>query len=348
MGNGTAIVVGSSQSADFPGAGAVQGPSDAFIVAFGPDGRRLWSRLIGSSGYERAYAVEIAPSGDIVIGGRAGGGLPALAGSFQPNFNGTGPATGYGPQDGFVCTLSPADGAPKWCSYLGPSTGIVRDLAVGTDGSIYLASVQDIGEVWPAGWTIRDLRTDLSQPRNTVLAKVSADGTNLAWLSQLDGTGTTPSVRVGADGAPVVIADLAQDIRVTSVAPDGRTTRYKTDVGGSDIEWTETHQLALDAAGNAYVTGYTRSGDLSTSSGAYDRSFNGGTGDAFVVKLSPAGQLLAGTFLGGSGTERAEGIALDGAGNVYLSGYTSSGDFPVTVALPADGGDEVFMTSLTP
>lgn len=347
--NGTAIVVGSSQSGDFPGAGPVNGPSDAFVAAFSAGGQRLWSRLIGGSGYERAYAVEIAPSGKIIIAGRADAGLPALSGTFQPNFNGGGlPGDPYGAQDGFVCTLNPADGSPEWCSYFGlGSAWIVRDVAVGNDGSIYLASVQNIGETWPAGWNVNDLRSNTSNPRNSVLAKVSADGTTLIWLAQIDGTGTTPSIRVGSDGSPVMVAELAQDLRVSKLAPDGAAILYQTDVGGSDVEWMETHQLELDASGNAYVTGYTGSSDLPTTSGAYDRTFNGGAGDAFVTKLNPAGQLVASTFLGGTGTERAEGIAMDGAGSIYLTGFTTSGNFPVTLPLPARGGDEAFMTSLS-
>ncbi len=88
----------------------------------------------------------------------------------------------------------------------------------------------------------------------------------------------------------------------------------------------------MDGAGQAYVTGYTGSADFPASLGpGYDTSYNGGR-DAFVVKLDAAGTgLLYATFLGGSGYDEGYGIAVDGAGQAYVTGYTYSADFPASL-----------------
>ena len=89
--------------------------------------------------------------------------------------------------------------------------------------------------------------------------------------------------------------------------------------------------IAVDGAGSAYVTGDTSSTDFPTTPGAFDTSYNGGDGDAFVAKLNPAGSGLAyATFLGGSGEDAGYAIAVDGAGSAYVTGDTDSSNFPTT------------------
>jgi hypothetical protein len=86
--------------------------------------------------------------------------------------------------------------------------------------------------------------------------------------------------------------------------------------------------IAVDPSGAAYIAGYTYSTDFPVTAGV--QANIGGDCDAFLVKLSPMGDaLLYATYLGGTGSDTASGVALDPSGNVYIAGWTLSPDFPV-------------------
>jgi hypothetical protein len=104
---------------------------------------------------------------------------------------------------------------------------------------------------------------------------------------------------------------------------------YSTFLGGTDSD--EGRGIAV-RDGRAYVTGNTSSSDYPTTAGAFDTSFNGGNADAFVTKLNASGSKLAySTFLGGMGVDVGRGIAVDGSGGAYVTGYTfDTTDYPTT------------------
>ena len=101
-----------------------------------------------------------------------------------------------------------------------------------------------------------------------------------------------------------------------------------TYLGGNGCD--EIHSIAIDSSGNVYVAGYTHSSDFPVTPDVYDTGLNGNS-DAFVSKFdSNLQHLLASTYLGGSGYDWANSIAINSGGNVYVAGSTSSADFPVT------------------
>ncbi|MHB8628267.1 MAG: DUF7948 domain-containing protein [Aggregatilineales bacterium] len=106
---------------------------------------------------------------------------------------------------------------------------------------------------------------------------------------------------------------------------------YSTYLGGSGGTLDDAGDgIVVSSSGNAYVTGYTSSANFPTTSGAAQTASGGGY-DAFVSELNAAGTALVySTYLGGSGTDQAAGIAVDGSGNAYVTGYTDSADFPTT------------------
>jgi Beta-propeller repeat len=114
--------------------------------------------------------------------------------------------------------------------------------------------------------------------------------------------------------------------------------------GGSDANYPGS--IAVDAAGNAYVTGVTYALDFPTSNPLQPNP--AGNGDVFVAKLNPEGSALVySTYLGGSGYDEGLGIAVDEDGNAYLTGRTQSLDFPTKNPLqPGLAGDDIFVTKL--
>jgi Beta-propeller repeat len=145
------------------------------------------------------------------------------------------------------------------------------------------------------------------------------------------------------------------DIYVTKFNENGSQAIYSTYLGGSSNDFGVA--IALDNNGNAYVRGSSGSQDYPVTQGVLQSTYNGGGSDAVVTKLSSTGDnLLYSTYLGGSGDEAfsfaKRSIAVDQANNAYISGDTSSTDFPITLgAFRKDyggGATDGFVTKLNP
>jgi len=123
-----------------------------------------------------------------------------------------------------------------------------------------------------------------------------------------------------------------------------------TFLGGSNTDDDYEPSIAVDKYGNIYITGYTHSADFPTTAGAYNENFNGGGTDRFVAKFDPDLQnMLASTYIGGSGNEYGMGLGVTDNGVVYVAGYTTSPDFPVTPDSydeTYNGGRDVFVLAL--
>ncbi|MBC8446456.1 MAG: SBBP repeat-containing protein, partial [Chloroflexi bacterium] len=121
---------------------------------------------------------------------------------------------------------------------------------------------------------------------------------------------------------------------------------YSSYLGGSDRD--QGHGIAVDGAGNAYVTGETHSDNFPTTAGSFQPTA-GGSIDAFVTKFSADGSTLVySTYLGGSGIDVAYAIAVDAAGNAYVTGLASTG-FPTTPGsfqTEHAGGTDAFVAKL--
>lgn len=127
---------------------------------------------------------------------------------------------------------------------------------------------------------------------------------------------------------------------VTKLDPTGAKVMYSILIGGADDE--EGLALAVDAAGNAWVTGYTQSNDLPLKHPIV--SSYRGDNDTFVSKIDPAGNLLLQTYLGEVGSDQANGITLDPQGNAYIAGSTAWDFGPAVMVkkLKADGSAQVY------
>ena len=180
---------------------------------------------------------------------------------------------------------------------------------------------------------------------------VAIDATGNAYVAGsttlTDFPTTTGAVQTASGGSA--------DAIVAKVDPTGSGLIYSTYLGGAAAD--EGYGIAVDGAGNAYVTGYTSSTNFPTTAGAFRTSFSGNI-DAFVTKVNANGSTLAySTYLGGSGYERAPGIAVDAAGNAYVTGFTDSANFPTTPgaiqtnfagSANPDAAYDAFVTKLNP
>jgi hypothetical protein len=176
---------------------------------------------------------------------------------------------------------------------------------------------------------------------------IAADGSGNAYV-----TGQTESTNFPVVGG--VLPNTAAggfDVFVTKIAADGSSLVYSTYVGGSSDE--SGNSIAVDSSGDAFVVGGTTSTNFPTHLPFTGGGTYGGNGDAFVFELNPSGNSLTySTYLGGSGTDVAFGIAVDSSG-AYITGSTSSTDFPGTSAstlqhVYGGGSSDAFVTKLSP
>jgi uncharacterized repeat protein (TIGR01451 family) len=391
---GNAYITGSTWSTDFPVTSgalqtncapsplAVRGCVDAFVTKLNASGSALvYSTYLGGPGdavnvgddFGNAIAVDSAGNA-YVTGLTRSAAFPVTAGAFQQDFAG-------GAGDAFVAKLNADGTALAYASYLGGATGVTERGDVGN-----AIAVDDGGNAYVTGYTLSsdfprvnplpgqapasDANTDI------FVSKVNADGSALvystnvggSWHEYYGGTG----IAVDGEGNAYVVGGhvISSDFPTTAGAfqPNcagttcADTVVFKLNASGSALlyasylggTWGETGSgIAVDSAGNAYVSGNTNSPDFPTLI-PVQPDYGGATslsGDAFVTKIDSSGsRLLYSTYLGGSGDDVAQGIAVDGDSNVYVVGTTVSTDFPTAnPAQAALGGSfDAFVAKLSP
>lgn len=351
------------------------GPSDGYIAKYTPDGQLVWATYLGGPNYDRVYAIELDPAGDIVISGRAGPGFPTTPGVFQPEYKGNGGGF-YGVQGGFVAKLS-ADGADLlWSSNAGVGQ-LTRDFTIDAAGDIYLktgtTSTSPLNN--PPAWFATGF-ANAYQPQpvdsdDAGLIKITGDGTAVVWATWFGGHGVDSqpgTLKVDPDGS-VYMAFYTQaadvpttpgahdathngknDVFLAKFSSDGHDLLLGTYVGGSGDDVFETRGLGVDDGGNMYVMFGSDSPDLPTTPGAFQAA-NAGAHDSAALKFDPSGKLLAATYVGGSMGDAPDGLSVSADGEVLYVGETLSTDFPVSAnahqSAHGGGGHDFFVVRLS-
>jgi hypothetical protein len=321
---------------------------DAFVSKLNAAGSALiYSTYLGGSGgvgLAFGFGIAVDASGSAyVTGGTTSPNFPTTVGAFQTTFGGD--------QDTFVSKLNAAGSALVYSTYLGGSgpdgDGLLGGIAVDASGNVYLTSSTSSSN-FPT--TPGSFQTTLLGNESGFVSKLNADGSALLYSTYLGGNFDNNSLGVAVDASghayvtgftnsssfpttPGAFSDSGFAF-VSKLNPTGSGLLYSTRFGGSAD--TVASGIAIDALGNAYVTGHTSSSDFPTTPGAFQRTCGGCNvaaflGDAFITKFNPAASaLIYSTYLGGSGDDRGSGIALDASGNAYVSGVTVSHNFPTT------------------
>ncbi len=351
---GNAYVVGDTRSTEesFP---VTVGPYlthnggvyDGFVAKVNPAGTALvYCGYIGGSGIDGATGIAVDSAGNAYVVGytqSTEASFPVLGG---PDL------THNGGWDAFVAKVNADGTALVYAGYIGGSeVDIGNGIAVDSAGNAYVT-----------GWTSSDQASfpvtvgpDLihNGGYDAFVAKVSAAGTALVYAGYIGGSGVDISAGIAVDSAgnayvigqtnsteasfPVTVGPGltynggSRDAFVAKVNAAGSALVYAGYIGGNGND--QGYGIAVDSAGNAYVTGFTDSTEASFPVlGGPDLTYNGGTRDAFVAKVNPAGSALVyAGYIGGSGEDVGRGIAVDSAGNAYVTGYTNSTEasFPV-------------------
>ena len=315
---------GTTDSDDFPvtpGAaqtvflgGITDGDNDAFAVKLGLTGSLSWGTYIAGSDSDSGLGIAVDSSHNLyVVGETFSTDLGGAAGGVNPLPNGSALnlGLGTGADDGFIVKLNSTGTAYALVSYIGGSNG---DLATGValDGS---------GNIYVSGETIS---ADLPVV-NALQSQCGTDGT------------------CNASGG-----NIFDDAFIAAIKADLSNYTYLTYYGGESVD--DALAIAADSSGNAFITGLTESSDFRTAGTPYQTSL-GGTQNAFVVEINPTGSAATyGTFLGGSGTDIGLGIAIDSSDDAYVTGQTSSSNFPLLNPTQStlSGATDAFVSVLSP
>ena len=316
-----------------------RGDYDVFVSKISADGTTEIYRVVyGGSGDDAAYGVAVDAAGNAYFAGQ----------TDSPDLPQYGYLNAYPGQsvDGFVAKVDPAGKTLLYSNYLGGAgDDIIFGLALDSANNAYVTGATNSsnfptssGTAQPAyagGIDVFVTKFDSTGKAiySTYLGGAGDDyGNGIAVDAAGDAfvTGSTTSTNFPVT-SPVFQGKNAgsTDAYVSKLSPAG-TLLFSTYLGGSGNDIAEA--IAVDSSGAAYVTGKTTSQDFPVASAVQGKS-GGGAGDIFISKLNAEGGSLAySTYLGGTGDDSGSSIAVDGAGNAYITGTTTSGDFPLSDA----------------
>src|SRR5262245_14868048 len=343
---GNTYVLGGTFSTDLPVTfGTHHGDQDIYLAKLGPTGELLWATWYGGSDHDGACDLALDGAGNVYVSAQTeSNDFPTTPGAYQATYSGTADVT-------LVLKVNGATGALTHATYLrglsGSAYATAFGIAVDAAGSVYLTGGTQATD-FPT--TPGAVQTVYGGSLDVFVTKMTPDLSALVYSTYLGGAGLDQGWEIAVDAAGNAYVagntGLTNDfpttagaLRTTNVTghrqafaakldPAGALA-YSTYLGGT-LD-TEGYGLAVDAAGSAYVTGYTKATDFPVTAGAAQGIYGGGTTDGYVAKLSPSGgSLVYATYLGAAGADRGWAVAVDAAGNAYVTGETASTAFPVT------------------
>lgn len=371
---GNIWVTGFTDSPDFPRVNPVGPPVqpgnvDAFVVKLSPDGSTiLLATNLGGTGFDRGNDIAVDDRGFVsIVGSTHSPDFPIRGAALQP-------ADPGGP-DGFLLRLAP-DGALSCATYLG---GSAEDEAHGVSIG-WFNVVRVVGTTNSPDLRLRNqTQSFLQGERDAFYYSLRECGQVFSIGTYLGGSGSDEGLAIASDHVqgvriaggttstdfPGLLSGTelrgGQDAFVARIRNDG-FLQWTTYLGGSDREWAEG--VAIGPTGETTVTGLTYSLDFPTVRAIQEHCApewvpGACLADAFVTRLDRQAGIVWSTYLGGAegsfaypGEEGARDVAVDPAGNAYVTGWTYSTDFPTVNAFQPDlspvgeGENDAFITKI--
>jgi hypothetical protein len=281
-------------------------------------------------------SITVDASRNIYVTGGTSASSPPASGTYQTRV--------LGATDVYVAKLDPTGKQLLWATYIGGRKATSRGVEVRVDpsGNVYVAGLTDAAS-FPV--TAGAYQTTFAVGQGSFVAKLNPTGTALLYSTFVNG-GSVGGMALDANGN-VFLTGSGASIVTTSGAfqtttsaggnpvpfvaklnAAGSAMLYVTYVGGSSGRDT-VYGIAIDPAGNAYITGETRSANFPLANAMFPSLR--GSSDAFVTKLNATGSALVySTYLGGTSYDSGRGIAVDSLGQAYVAGQAYSDDFPIT------------------
>ena len=262
---------------------------------------KQWTKLIGTTGSDSAYAITIGPDGSIYVGGHVSGSLDG-----QPYAGGN--------ADSVLVKLNP-DGSKAWTRLLG---------GAGSDATLAITTGRD-GAIYVGGYTTANLD---GQTNNGIddgfISKFNSDGAR-AWTKLIGTPGLdyVNALTTGADGALYVAGRTTGSLDGQTNIGSDQSFLIKFNPDGSKV-WSQflgatgstiASELSTGLDGSIYIAGYTNIN--------IDGQLNNGSYDSFITKYNADGNKAWTKLLGTTGTEYPSGLITGADGAIYISGYTS-------------------------
>jgi hypothetical protein len=362
--SGAVYIAGYTDSDALPTADPAQnynaGSVSVFVAKLNPAGSALeYCTYMGGSEDDQAYGIAVDASGAAYVTGTT------TSPDFPTRYAEQGSLEGS--RNAFVFKLNPAGDILVFSTYVGGSgADTANAIALDASGNSYIA-----GDTTSLNFPATGFQTANHGGQDAFVAKLSSNGEQLLFSTYLGGASTDHGAAIAVDSSGTVYVTGSTwsanfplenafqstlggrcNAFIARLAANGNALLFSTYLGGSGCTfgYPETGQgIALDAQGDAYVAGITSSSDFPLANAIQPQLE--GSQDAFVAKVNSSGALLFSTYMGGSGVDFGNAIALDASGSVYVVGYTYSTDFPVTagaIQTSNAGMCDAFLFKLSP